>query len=172
MADIDIAVEYVLRQEDSKLSGVITTDLGGRTRFGVAEKFHPELTSTGFYDTMPTAQALEIAISVYKSIYANTLKLNTISDQTVANALLSYAVNVGTVRAVKLLQRTLGLLEDGILGPFTINKIESIMPKNLLIAWKNVMLAYYDDVANDHPTDAIYLNGWINRVNQNSKQQV
>ena len=71
MADIQQATDVVLRQEDSRMSGVITTipgDSGGRTRFGIAERWHPELTATGFFTTMPTAEALKVAEGVYAAL--------------------------------------------------------------------------------------------------------
>ena len=43
MSDINIATLYVLKNEDSHLSGVVTTDQGGMTRFGIAQRFHPDL---------------------------------------------------------------------------------------------------------------------------------
>jgi hypothetical protein len=60
MENVTAFVDFVLRHEDAKLSGVITRiqgDSGGRTRFGIAERWHPELTSTGFYTTMRTYSA-------------------------------------------------------------------------------------------------------------------
>jgi hypothetical protein len=74
MADLKTAIDVVLRQEDSRMSGVITTisgDSGGRTRFGIAERWHPELTAAGFFTTMPTAAALTVAEGVYAESYGS-----------------------------------------------------------------------------------------------------
>src|SRR6185437_7955591 len=98
MADVLQAVTFVLRQEDSELTGKVTenkTDKGGRTRFGVAEIFHPNLPFLGFYDTLPYKEALQLAYQTYIEEYVNPLQLDKISDQEVANALLSFAVNEG-----------------------------------------------------------------------------
>lgn len=170
MADVDIAVEYVLRQEDSKLSGVITRDSGGRTRFGVAEKFHPELTNTGFFDTMPTAQALEVAIKTYKNQYAPQLQLGKIISQAIANTFLSYAINDGTEIAIKLIQKLLGCVEDGEMGQKTLNAINTLAPTYLMVAWKTMMISHYKQIVDNNPSDSIYLQGWLNRVTENTKQ--
>ena len=69
MANFSPICTWVLRQEDSTLSGVVK-DLGdgqGLTRFGVGQKSHPELPQT-FY-TMPAPGALSIAEGVYKQTY-------------------------------------------------------------------------------------------------------
>jgi hypothetical protein len=69
MADAKDAIGFVLKQDDSTLSRKITADAGGLKRFGVAGDFHPELTATGFFDVMPTAEALSTAEGVYQSAY-------------------------------------------------------------------------------------------------------
>jgi Glycosyl hydrolase 108 len=82
MADIQEAIYSVLRQEDATLSGVITDipgDSGGRTRYGIAERWHPELTATGFFSTMSSAAALKVAEGVYAASYAKHLMLAQIS---------------------------------------------------------------------------------------------
>ena len=58
----DKAIEIVLRNEDATLSGEITNDAGGRTRWGIAEKYNPE----AWRDGPPT---LEQAKEVYLNSY-------------------------------------------------------------------------------------------------------
>ena len=43
MSDFQPAIAFVLQHEDPARSGKVTEDAGGRTRFGIAEKFHPDL---------------------------------------------------------------------------------------------------------------------------------
>ena len=47
-ADFKTAFLLTLQHEDSTRSGKVTEDAGGRTRFGIAEKFHPDLPE-GFF---------------------------------------------------------------------------------------------------------------------------
>ena len=56
MADFNLAFIFVLQHEDSTCSGKVTVDAGGRTRFGIAEKFHPDLPEEFF--TGPAEDAL------------------------------------------------------------------------------------------------------------------
>ena len=170
MADVTIAINYVLKQEDSTLSGRVTSipgDRGGRTRFGVAEKYHPELTKTGFFDTMSSEQALIIAINVYKSIYTQGLNLTKIQSQAIANALLSLAVNAGIGEAVKLAQKTLGLSEDGKLGEVTLDGLNETAPLIFLKKFGEVQNEFYVNLASKYPEDGKFLTGWLNRVKQN-----
>jgi len=43
MADFKKAIEFVLRHEDAKLSGAVTHDSGGTTKFGISQKAHPNI---------------------------------------------------------------------------------------------------------------------------------
>jgi lysozyme family protein len=166
MADIQTAIGFVLRQEDSRLTGQITndpTDRGGRTRFGIAERFHPELTKMGFFDSMPYSPALSLADSVYAGSYAMPLKLQGIAAQQVANAQLSFAINEGTGTAIKILQRALGVAADGIMGDGTLHALNTT---SVLPALERQQQAYYADIVAKNPSQQRFFNGWMNRVKQ------
>lgn len=170
MADENKAITFVLRQEDSKISGVVTdnpADRGGRTRFGIAETYNPDLTKTGFYDTMGFTEAFDLANYIYKSKYAAPLQIAKINSQDVANALLSFAINQGTGTAVMILQRSLGLDDDGILGPKTLAVINNNSPSFILNSLYTMESVYYNDIVKKNPSQHVFLAGWINRAKQN-----
>jgi len=171
MADSSIAIQYLLKQEDSTLSGKVTTDAGGRTRFGVAEKFHPSLTNTGFYDTMETANALNTAIGIFNQEYAIPLQLTNILDQDTANAILSFAANIGLETEVKLLQQAINVPIDGKIGPVTLGRLNSSLKAALLRLMYNFHIYYYTKVVQDNPVEEVNLTGWTNRTNQNCLMQ-
>lgn len=172
MADIYIAVDFVLNQEDAGLTGRVTVlkgDTGGRTRFGIAEHFHPELTSTGFFGTMPNVQAFPIAQNIYISEYAPKLSIPQIASQDVANRILSFAVNEGQHEAVLLLQRALVALghpvaEDGVPGPATLGAINSCPATALVAQIRAVQKQFYINLVASHPALQPELNGLINRA--------
>ncbi len=169
MADVNIAIQFVLRQEDALLTGAISDspyDFGGRTRFGVAERFHPELTNTTFYTTMPREEALGVAEEIYNKSYCIPLDIVEIKVQDVANALLSFGVNLGPVQAIKEVQRAIGVPIDGIMGPVTLGKINSCVPLTLLRALKATMNIFYLQKVEENPSQSVFLTGWLNRVNE------
>jgi lysozyme family protein len=170
MADAKTAIDFVLRQEDSTLSGKVTTDAGGRTRFGIAEKFHPELTATGFFDAMPTAEALATAEGVYQSAYWNPISGALLASQDIADRVLSFAINLGPGTAVRLLQQAAnalgaGIAEDGGMGPATLRAVNALNPAALLAEWRGILDAHYRQIAAANPAQEQYLAGWLNRVN-------
>jgi len=176
MSDVDVAIDFVLRQEDARMSGIITNvpgDKGGRTRFGVAETSHPELTHTGFYDTMSNADALVVARTVYRYAYAAALMLSSIDDQQTSNALLSFAINEGTVSSIKVLQRALQgidpkLIVDGEFGPGTLAVLNAGPAATVLKLLGVFQRAHYSAIIAANPSDAQFRDGWINRVNQDT----
>lgn len=170
MADVLKAIDWVLEQEDSKISGVITNnpaDTGGRTRYGVAERFHPDLTKVGFYDTMSNSEALQIADKVYEEQYATPLLLTEINNQTVANALLSFAINTGVEQAVRIFQRAIGVDDDGKMGPKTIMAANNYSSTVLLNSLYNMEAGYYNRIVVLHPHQSVFLAGWLNRAKKN-----
>ena len=175
MSDIVSSIDYVLRQEDATMSGVITDDTwdtGGKTRFGVAQHFHPELTPSGFYDSMSTADALVVAHRVYTFSYAGPLLLVQMRSQKVANALLSFAINEGVEPCVKILQNTLASMKlsvttDGVMGSQTINALNSVDETLLLKMLAINQRGHYDAICAANPNDRKFYNGWMNRITAN-----
>jgi lysozyme family protein len=169
MADAKLAIDFVLKLEDSTLSGKVTTDAGGRTRFGIAEKFHPKLTGTGFYDEMENEEALPVAESIYEEEYWSAISGDDIKSQDIANRVLSFAVNMGPKQALTLLQKaanTLGanVSEDGVIGPSTLAAINKLNPQSLLSNFRDILTAFYHRIVAVNPSQSANLNGWLNRV--------
>ena len=169
MANVQAAVEAVLRQEDSTLSGRITEiagDAGGLTRFGFASAFHPELRETTFYTTMTNADALQLATEKMTREYAEPLWIGAIGDQALATKVLSYGVNECPQRAIEALQQAvltmlpgLRLNVDGVMGPQTMVAVNRCMAGSLLNAFRLQMIERYVVYAKDN-----VLRGLIDRA--------
>lgn len=176
MADVKAAIDFVLRQEDSTLSGKVTTlkgDSGGATRFGLASASHPELIATGFFDAskVNVLQALVIAENVYNQAYATPLRIAEIGDQALANAVLSFGINSGIGTAAKTLQQAVvrcgkTVDVDGKIGLYTLAVVNAIPGEYLLFTFSQLAKRFYSDLANSHPSDMAFLKGWNRRVQQ------
>ena len=80
--------------------------------------------------------------------------------------LFDTAVNSGVKTAVKLLQRAVGETDDGILGPRTLQAVNSMEPLRLVARFNGWRLDYL----NDNPQLwALYGRGWSQRVAENLK---
>jgi lysozyme family protein len=163
MANVDAAISYTLEFEDSTLSGKITVDDGGRTRFGIAEKYHPELTNSLFYSSMGQVAALQVARGIYAKDYADQLCIEEIANQDIANKLLSLGINIGISRTSKMLQSAVGVTEDGVIGVQTLLALSRAEVVDVLAALRAQAERYYVQVAAD-PEDEQYLAGWLRRA--------
>ncbi len=172
MANITSAVEFVLKQEDSTLSGITTNttgDNGGLTRYGVSAKFHPELVRQGFY-ICGKEEAFATAIDVYKREYADPMYLSLVDSQAIATAMLSFAILRGVGSTLLTLQAALNdlgerLVVDGSMGPKTLTAINRHEAHELMDVFVARTKAALTQITVKNPTQVKWLNGWMNRCN-------
>lgn len=145
MANFDISFDKTMGVEGgyAHLAG----DVGGRTMYGIAEKFHPHMWVNG----PPTkAQAKEF----YRTTFWDKLRLSDIRSQALANELFDSAVNLGLTRPVKWVQTVLNTLRreytyrgipwtplkaDGVLGPVSVAAINEYTGRGL--TWEKALFA-------------------------------
>jgi len=180
MADITQAVEFVLHQEDARLSGAITTlpgDRGGPTRFGLASRFHPDLVKQGYFSLnedgspeIPHDDALAIAEAVYAEQYGTCLQIDQIASQDIADRLLSFAINEGPHEAVTLAQRACAdcghpTTVDGLMGPNTVAALNACDPDQWRQANAARQAQFYRNLVAARPAMLPELAGLLNRAN-------
>jgi len=178
MADFQSAFAFVLLHEDPTCSGKVTEDAGGRTRFGIAGRFHPDLPEEFF--TGPAEEALAEAEKIEEQDYWRPMRLAEIENQNVANKLFDMAVNMGVRQAAIYAQRAANyllsrgdgrlqtgtgrLVEDGKIGEKTLAALNALQP----IAYHQVLCelseAHYRHVAAVNPEQAVNLRGWLKRA--------
>lgn len=170
MADCTVAINYVLQWEDAGLTGVIThTRDGLRTRYGIDEHYHPELTNSLFYGSMGSTPALEIAYAIYRTSYCPPLCIEEIQNQAVANKLLCLGVNVGIVTASKMLQDALCVDGDGHIGPITLHALENDGSTTggyagVLAQLREEAENHYLELVEKYPEKRVYLKDWMRRA--------
>jgi lysozyme family protein len=165
MANVGAAVDYVLGWEDANLSGVITTTPDGkRTRFGIDEHWHPELTNSLFFSSMGQMAALEIARGIFEVSYCQPLCIADITNQEVADKVLSLGVNIGVLRAAKMLQNAVSVVGDGRIGPLTLHALDLADPDKVLADLRTEAESYYEELVKENPDLAVYRAGWLRRA--------
>ena len=165
MANFENCIAWVLRIEDRLLTGVVKDlhDGGGLTRFGIAQTDHPELPAD-FY-TCSTDVALAYAMPIYRSQYWIPVHAGELRTDGLAATLLSFAVNDGVHRTVKLLQGVLGLAADGAIGPATLAAMRSIPDEVEAAArLREAQAAFYRQIVSLHPEKGVFLTGWLRRA--------
>jgi lysozyme family protein len=170
MADFKPAFAFVLQHEDSTRSGKVTVDAGGRTRFGIAEKFHPDLPEEFF--TGPAEDALVEAEKIEEHEYWAAMRLTEVENQNVANKLFDMGVNMGVLQAAVYAQRAANALtagdarvaEDGVIGSRTLAAINVGDPIAYYQLLGQFSAAYYRHLAAVNPAQAVNLAGWLKRA--------
>jgi lysozyme family protein len=150
---------FVLKEEGGWSDN--PNDEGGCTMQGItlasyrAWKNNPNLTCAQLY----VVSAPEVTNFYHDQYWVPTLaqQLPAGVDLMVVDA----GVNMGVSRSVKLLQKQVGVDEDGVMGPSTINAVLNIEPAILVDSLAQTQTTFYHDLAGY----AIFGAGWINRVN-------
>ena len=170
MADFKPAFAFVLQHEDSTRSGKVTVDTGGRTRFGIAERFHPDLPEEFF--TGAAEDALAEAEKIEEREYWDAMRLADVEDQNIANKLFDMGVNMGVRQAAIYAQRAANALvaadarvaEDGVIGHKTLAAINAADPITYYRLLREFSAAYYRHLAAVNPAQAVNLTGWLKRA--------
>ncbi len=130
-------------------------DPGGETKFGIAKNSHP---STDIKD-LTWDEACDI--------YYNQYWLAGSCDKmpgVVGVLQFDGCVNNGVRHASQMVQRALGVTDDGSIGPVTLAAINAANPVDLCNKICDQRIAFYNDIVNANPSLGRYLNGWLRRV--------
>lgn len=166
MADFQGIVTWVLQQEDRGLTGKVVDlgDGGGLTRYGIAQTKHEAL-PPDFYVAAP-ALALTYAKVIYKGEYWDRFLGDEIASDDVASCLLSFAINDGDAREVKMLQQVLGISVDGVMGPKTLAAANYTAPASLSARLRVSQAEFYINLAKIRPDIARDLQGLLARAHR------
>lgn len=115
------------------------------------------------------------AIAYHKKTYWDVLKLDSISDQIIANELYSAGLNIGLLQAGKYFQQVLNVLSqdgnyslltvDGQIGTHTISAFNANTRHDYVLkalSWLHG--SYYINLGNNSPSYKVFENGWFNRI--------
>lgn len=153
------ALDYTLRWEGGFSDH--SDDPGGRTKYGISERAHPEVWQDG-------PPALEQAHDIYRREYWSLLRCGDIGNQRVATYLFDTGVNQGVDRAGRILQRSCVLLGediavDGMVGPQTLGATNRLEPDRLLHVMMGVRVEHHVVLAQTEDQYRSFLYGWLRR---------
>ena len=132
------------------LLDAFAADPGGLTQYGISQRSYPTLDIA--------ALTLDDAKALYRRDYWQPLHGDQLPDG-LDLLLLDCAVNQGPVTAIKLLQRTLRIRDDGRIGPETLSYSATAMP-GLLDAFAAERALRYELNQNE----ATFGRGWYQRL--------
>lgn len=153
--DFDDAFAKLLGHEGGYVNH--PSDPGGETKFGISKRSYPGEDIAGL--------TLERAKAIYLRDFWGPAGCDA-APGAVKFDLFDMAVNSGVKAAVKTLQRAVGETDDGVLGPRTLQAVQS-MPGGRLLARFN---GHRLELMAGLPTWPAFGRGWARRIASNLKE--
>jgi len=157
----------------------IKSDTGGETYQGISRNNWPNWPGWQIVDkNKPLKQNQKIDSSELKTMVAafykvnfwNKIQADQFKNVSVATLVFDHAVNAGTGSAIRLLQNVLNnnfnanLKIDGVIGPKTLQAVNSSDQVKLFASYKLARENFYRNIVSNNPSQNIFLTGWLNRV--------
>jgi len=170
MARFDAIFDHVIDIEGAYSNH--SDDFGGKTMYGITEQ---TARRNGYKGDMRELSK-EKAKSIYYKEYWQEPQFDKINEYSVAEELFEQGVNLGTVQAVKNLQKSINivcdcnLIVDGIIGQKTLDAYNNCSRKYNIYVMLNVLQAKrYLEIVENNPSQKIFINGWLKRVTLNKE---
>lgn len=152
MSTFDRAIKYVLKHEGGLVND--KADPGGLTNRGITERDYPHL------DIVNLTEAE--TIDIYRKDYWRPV-YDEMTDKDAACKIFDMAVNMGHRQAHRLLQRAVGVRDDGVFGNETL-KAANECP-DLVQALCTQQAEFYHKLVIKRPVMLKFLRGWLTRAN-------
>lgn len=152
----DTLINEIIQREGRKETNR-KNDSGGRTKYGISEKYHPEAWQNG----PPTE---EIAREIYLNQYVIRPGFHRVQPLYLMEQLVDFGVPSGPETAIMHLQRILNVPVDGQLGPITLDALSRRDPKIVNNKLVDSRLMMFARIVVKRPKDLENLVGWMNRA--------
>lgn len=150
--DFDTAFARVIGNEGGYSND--SRDPGGETKYGISRRAYPGEDIAGM--------TLDRAKAIYLRDYWAPAGCDAVPD-VLKFELFDMAVNQGVKTAIKALQHAVGETEDGVLGPLTLQAIQSTPSPRLMFRFVAARLVAYT-LAPGWPD---FGRGWVRRIATN-----
>jgi lysozyme family protein len=152
MSYFDKAIVEVLKHEGGLVDH--PNDPGGITNFGISKRAYPLLN----IKSLTKEFAIELYRRDYWSAWYDSMPYE------VAAKTFDMAVNMGKAQAHKILQRAVGVVDDGVVGPKTVAATNAQNVDKTLANITEQQLKFYDKIIEKKPTSKVFLSGWTRRA--------
>lgn len=173
MAEFKIALQRTLAHEGGYSND--PDDQGGETYKGISRTRHRSWSGwaiidrykgrSGFPSVLSKDDRLQSEVELfYQCNFWNPLNAVQIRDQSIADSVFDFGVNVGVKTSVRLAQPVVGAIADGAIGVKTLEKLNASNPAYFRAAFAVAKIAYYIYIIKKRPANKKFLYGWITRA--------
>lgn len=136
-------------------------DPGGMTNLGVTKRVYEEWVGRSVQETEMRSLTPAKVAPIYKANYWQATKCDELPES-VALCVFDSAVNSGTRRAAKWLQKSVGAVQDGIIGPMTLAAVRDKSEREIINAYMDSRLSFLRSLR----TWSTFGRGWKRRVEE------
>lgn len=160
MSYIDYVIKGIIEREGGFSNRA--ADKGGPTNWGITQE-----TLSGWLGREASIDDVknltrETAAQIYKALYIKAPGYLQLNDDALVEQLIDAGVNHGTKRARRLLQQALGVADDGVIGPVTIEAAKALKPYEVYCRFMAARLAYFA-ICSKGKLQNENSGGWANR---------
>jgi len=166
MADFNPAFEKMIVDEGGYVLHTIPGDTGGMTYAGIARNPNPHWPGWNIIDQGGRDNPLLTGMvrKFYKAEFWDRIRGDEITQQVVAESIFNFGVNTGIKVAAKLAQLIVGATPDGVVGPVTLQKFNSVEPDSFKKSYALAKITRYADICNKNRSQSKFLLGWVQRT--------
>lgn len=173
MADFLKAFALTMKAEGGYVND--PQDPGGETYKGIARKMNPGWEGWKIVDMLKGQKRFpanldgyeplqDKIVAFYQANYWDRICGDGITNQDVAESIFDFAVNAGVGAAVKIAQIASRAECDGVIGPATLSKINSMDPRVFLSFFTLGKIARYVAICEKRKDSRKFFYGWIKRA--------
>lgn len=138
-------------------------DSGGETNYGITKSTARTYGYKGPMKDIP----MDVVERIYKAMYWDAMSCDSF-EFAIAFHMFDAAVNHGLLNARKLIQRTVKVKDDGIIGPMSLAAIRKTPQLLFVNAFMAERISFYTKI----PTFSAFGKGWMNRMVDNLRYSV
>ena len=168
MSNFKKAFKDMIVNEGGYKLHTVAHDLGGQTYAGISRRYHPGWSGWRDIDNLspgmpPGLNLLHQVETFYRAEFWEKIKGDEIRPE-LAGMIFDFAVMVGVKRAVRLAQEVINTDADGIVGPNTLRKLDSVHVETFITRFTLSRIQYHVDRCYKKSSQRKFLLGWIDRA--------
>lgn len=163
MTEDDI-IDGILEREGGGKYTDKPADYGGPTRWGVTRATLQQWRGKPVSSEDVAALTELEARAIYRNLFIIRPRFDQIHDPKLRVLVIDTGVNHGPEAAVAMLQRALGVPDDGVFGPKTWAALSAATPARVYARMCAERVRSYGRLITRKPSQAVFAAGWANRV--------
>jgi len=160
-ANFDFCFDRIIKSEGGYVWD--KDDAGGETNLGVTKQAWSEFLKRPIQDGEMKKLTVSDVKPFYKQIYWDSIKCDDLPSG-LDYVVFDFGINAGTKKSAKFLQRVVGAVEDGSVGPATLQLVKTIEVPLLIKTFTELKENFYNSIVQNNPVQEKFFKGWMNRV--------